>query len=338
MHGGNQATLEQVAALAGVSRATVSRVINGNPRVSEGTRTAVERAVSQLSYRPNRAARSLVTRRTYSVALVVTEPNTKFFNDPFFARLVHGATQTLASTDYQLVLFTPPAPGSRERLDDYLTAGHVDGALLTSLHGDDPLPWRLHDAGIPTVIGGRAPRGLPISSVDADNRGGARTAVRHLVELGRRRIATVTGPRDMPAGLDRLEGYRDALAEAELAASTDLIVEGDFTREGGAEATARLLDRRTDVDALFAASDLAALGALRSLHAAGIRVPDDVALVGFDDSELAPSAEPPLTTVHQPIEELGRQATALLLGALDDPDYEPEHIVLDTELVRRDSA
>lgn len=338
VRGSNHATLEQVAALAGVSRATVSRVINSSPRVSPATREAVERAIAQLSYVPNRAARSLVTRRTYSVALVVTEPNVKFFNDPFFARIVHGAIQALEESDYQLVLLTPPAPGARQRLDDYLTAGHVDGALLTSLHGDDPLPWRLHTAGVPTVVAGRPSRSLPISSVDADNRGGAREAVRHLVASGRRRIATVTGPTDMPAGIDRLEGYRDALAEAGLPASAELIAEGDFTRDAGAEATTQLLEQRPDLDALFAASDLAALGALRVLHAAGRRVPDDVAVVGFDDSELARGSEPPLTTVHQPIEQLGREATALLLGQLADPEAEPEHHVLATELVIRQSA
>jgi DNA-binding LacI/PurR family transcriptional regulator len=331
-------TLEQVAALAGVSRATVSRVVNGSPKVSPVVRAQVERAVAKLGYVPNRAARSLVTRRADSVALVVSEPHARFFSEPFFAGVVRGASAVLAETGVQLLLLIAQNLPDRERLERYVVGGHVDGVLLASLHGDDPLPGTLERAGVPAVLVGRPAGTAPASYVDADNRGGARKAVGHLVALGRRRIATIAGPPDMAVGQDRLDGYRDALAAAELDGAGDLVETGDFTDEGGAAAMDRLLGRPgPPVDAVFAASDLMAAGALRALHAAGRRVPDDVAVVGFEDSAVARYAHPPLTTVRQPIEELGRQATRLLLARVAG---EPAgmHLILDVDLVLRASA
>jgi DNA-binding LacI/PurR family transcriptional regulator len=353
-------TLEQVAALAGVSRATVSRVVNGSPRVSPVVRAQVERAVAKLGYVPNRAARSLVTRRADSVALVVSEPHARFFSEPFFAGIVRGVSAVLAETGVQLLLLIAQDLPDRGRLERYVAGGHVDGVLLASLHGDDPLPGTLERAGVPAVLVGRpAGRGRPgdrggrppenrvrapvdpaarPSYVDADNRAGARMAVDHLAARGRRRIATIAGPQDMGVGLDRLEGYRDGLAAAGPAAGDELVEEGDFTEEGGAAAMERLLARPgRPVDAVFAASDLMAAGALRALRAAGRRVPEDVAVVGFEDSAVARYAQPPLTTVRQPIEEMGRQATRLLLAKVAG-EAGGMHLVLDVELVVRAST
>ncbi|HSK37014.1 MAG TPA: LacI family DNA-binding transcriptional regulator [Actinomycetota bacterium] len=331
-------TLEQVAALAGVSRATVSRVVNGSPKVSPVVRAQVERAVAKLGYVPNRAARSLVTRRADSVALVVSEPHARFFSEPFFAGVVRGVSAVLAETGVQLLLLIAQDLPDRGRLERYAVGGHVDGVLLASLHGDDPLPGILERAGVPAVLVGRPAGAAPASYVDADNRGGAGKAVAHLARRGRRRIATITGPLDMGVGLDRLEGYRDGLAAAGLAGSGDLVEIGDFTEEGGAAAMGRLLARPGDpVDAVFAASDLMAAGALRALRAAGRRVPEDVAVVGFEDSAVARYAQPPLTTIRQPIEEMGRQATRLLLAQIAG-EAGGMHLILDTELVVRASA
>jgi DNA-binding LacI/PurR family transcriptional regulator len=332
-------TLEQVAALAGVSRATVSRVVNGSPGVRPVVRAQVERAVAKLGYVPNRAARSLVTRRADSVALVVSEPHARFFSEPFFAGMVRGVSGALAGTGVQLLLLIAQDL-DRGRLERYVVGGHVDGVLLASVHGDDPLPATLERAGVPAVLVGRPAgvNGARASYVDADNRGGARAAVAHLASRGRRRIATVTGPLDMGVGLDRLDGYRDGLAAAGLAADPGLVEPGDFTEEAGAAATARLLERPgRPVDAIFAASDLMAAGALRALRAAGRRVPEDVAVVGFEDSAVARYAQPPLTTVRQPIEEMGRQATRLLLATVAG-EAGGMHLVLDTELVVRAST
>ena len=330
-------TLEQVAALAGVSRATVSRVVNGSPRVSPAVRAQVERAVAKLGYVPNRAARSLVTRRGDSVALVVSEPHARFFSEPFFAGMVRGVSAALAETGVQLLLLIAQDLPDRGRLERYVVGGHVDGVLVASLHADDPLPATLERAGVPAVLVGRGGRGA--SYVDADNRGGARMAVDHLAALGRRRIATITGGLDMGVGVDRLDGYRDGLAAAGLdGGGGELEEAGYFTEEGGAAAMTRLLARPgRPVDAVFAASDLMAAGALRALRAAGRRVPDDVAVVGFEDSAVARYAQPPLTTVRQPIEEMGRQATRLLLAKVAG-QAGGMHLVLDVELIVRASA
>jgi DNA-binding LacI/PurR family transcriptional regulator len=212
-----------------------------------------------------------------------------------------------------------------------------DGVLLLSSRAGDPLARRLADAGIPTVVAGHPPPDAAVGYVDADNTGGARSAVEHLVAGGRWVIATVAGPADMAPGLDRRAGWADALAAAGRPATDDLVAEADFTREGGARATRALLRRRPDIDALFVASDIMALGALDALRAAGRQVPAQVAVVGFDDSELARSADPPLTTVRQPIAQLGREMAAGLLAQLDE-GADPVGLVLRTELVVRRSA
>ena len=327
-------TLEEVAAVAGVSRATVSRVINDSPKVSPAVRATVEAAIAQLGYVPNRAARSLVTRRTDSIGLVVSEPEALVFSDPFFAGIVRGVSGALADTSMQLVLVIAQTAGQRKKLEQYVLNGHVDGVLLVSLHGDDPLPAGLAAAGVPAVLVGRPVRDVPLTWVDADNRGGATAAVRHLLGQGRRRIATITGPQDMSAGVDRLDGYRDALPGPDAA----LIEIGDFSEESGVRAMTALLDREPGLDAVFAASDLMAAGALRALRAAGRGVPDEVAVIGFDDSIIARQTDPALTTVRQPVNELGREVTRRLLEMIGTGDAPAPGLVLPTELVVRGSA
>jgi DNA-binding LacI/PurR family transcriptional regulator len=331
-------TLEEVAVRAGVSRATVSRVVNGSPKVSPDVRRVVEAAVAALGYVPNRAARSLVTRRSGSIGVVITEPSGRLFSDPFFPRLLRGISAALSARDLQLVLLMPASPADTERTADYLAAGHVDGALLVSLHGDDPLPERMSRSGLPFVHGGRPVRGTGTSLVDVDNRGGARSAVDHLIANGRRTIAHIAGPADMGAGVDRLAGYRDALTEAGLAPDDDLVATGDFTQEAGSTAMQRLIKARPDIDAVFAASDLMAAGALSVLDAAGRRVPQDVALVGYDDSPIALSVRPQLTSVRQPIEEMGHEMARLLIAAVGEDQPVQRRVILATELIRRASS
>ena len=239
---GTGSTLEEVAAAAGVSRATVSRVVNGLDRVSPKTRQSVQRAVDRLGYTPNRVARSLVTRRTDSVALVIPAPASNLFGDPFFPRLVTGITEVLAAADKQLVLLAPQSREEEVRLVRYLAAAQADGVLLVSLHGDDPLPSELLRRGIPLVVGGRPPV-TGVSYVDVDNVQGAMSAVRHLISLGRRRVATITGPLDMASGADRLDGYRRALTEAGLPTDPALEATGGFEQELARRAMGELLDR-----------------------------------------------------------------------------------------------
>lgn len=334
---GGAPTLDQVARLASVSRATVSRVVNGDPRVGSSARTAVETAVKELGYTPNRAARSLVTRRSDSVAVVIPEPTGHLFGDPFFPRILRGISDALAEQELQLVLLMPQGRADELRVERYLAAGHSDGVLLVSLHGSDPLPVDLLRRGVPVVVGGRPP-GAGITYVDVDNRRGAGSAVEHLIGLGRRHIATIAGPQDMPAGADRLAGYNETLSRAGLGSEERLIEVGDFTAEGGQAAMERILERAPDVDAVFVASDLMALGALRALQSASRDVPGDVAVVGFDDSPLAVAALPPLSSVRQPIEEMGREMTRLLLHAVRHRDDAARRVILDTSLVVRQSS
>ncbi|MEV8314953.1 LacI family DNA-binding transcriptional regulator [Streptomyces sp. NPDC059900] len=323
---GYRPTLEDVAHRAGVSKSTVSRVINREPRVRAAVAERVRQAVDELGYVPNQAARSLVTRRNNAVAVVVTEPQNRLFVDPYFNCLLRGIRQELVQQGAQPVLLFIEEPDDYPRVGNFLGGGHVDGALLFSLRTDDPLPAMVEHMGLPAVFGGRPADGSGHRShtytyVDADNRGGAREAVRYLLSLGRRRIATITGPLNQASAIDRLDGYRDVLLDA----LPQLVAESDFTLQGGADAMVRLLDRCPDLDAVFVASDLMASGALRILRERGLRVPEDVAVVGFDDlATIAEATEPPLTTVHQDIEGMGRLMAQLLFKRTADPSASTE--------------
>ena len=323
--------------MAGVSRATVSRVINGAPNVRPEARAAVEQAIAQLGYTPNRAARSLVTRRTDAIALVVCEPEARLFAEPFFAAVVRGMSVAAGDADKSLVLLVAQDERERERARRYLHRDHVDGVVLMSLHGDDPLPRQLRQVEMPTVLVGR-PLGHPdVPYVDADNRGGARVAVEHLHRLGRNTIATITGPQEMCAGVDRYEGYHDGIVALGLEDDEELVAEGDFGETSGYEAMTALLARRPDVDGVFVASDLMASGALRALRDAGRDVPGEVALVGFDDIPLARHTLPALTTVRQPLDQMTRATARLLLQSIAGGSR-TEHVICPTTLVRRKSA
>jgi DNA-binding LacI/PurR family transcriptional regulator len=332
------ATLEEVARIAGVSRATVSRVVNDSPRVSPDVRVGVQAAIEQLGYTPNRAARALVTKRSDSVAVVITQPSGQVFSDPFFPRLLRGISSTLTARDRQLILMMPESASDERRVGDYLTAGHVDGALLVSLHEDDPLPARLTTAGVPIVLVGRPPKGSRVSYVDVDNRQGAQAAVAHLISTGRRVIATIAGVADTAPGIDRRQGYRDALTEAGLRLDRSLEASGGFTAEGAAVAMTHLLETHPDIDGVFAASDQMAASAMGVITASGRQVPRDVAVVGFDDAALATSTTPQLTSVRQPIEEMGHEMARLLIDAVEGRAPVSRRVILATELIRRASS
>ncbi|WP_405851701.1 LacI family transcriptional regulator [Streptomyces sp. NBC_00090] len=333
-------TLEEVAARAGVGRGTVSRVINGSPKVSEQAKAAVERAVAELGYVPNRAARALAGSRTDAVALVIPETEARLFAEPYFLDIIRGVSTELADADKQLLLTLIRSEQERQRFEQYLAAQRVDGVLLVSVHGDDPLPDQVRALGLPAVLNGRRREDERVAFVDSDNTGAGRTAVAHLAARGRRGIATITGPLDMYVARCRLDGYREGLADAGLAPDEALVANGDFTEEGGRRAMRELLDRRPELDAVFAASDVMAAGARGVLREAGRRVPEDVALVGVDDSAVARHMDPPLTSVRQPIEEMGRTMARLLLQEIaspSEPDEQPRRM-LPTELVVRASS
>lgn len=328
------ATIEEVAALAGVSRSTVSRVVNGSTAVSPAALEAVQRAIGELNYVPNRAARSLASRATMAIALVVPEDTTRFFGDPFFASIVSGINSRLSRSDYVLNLIIA-SDDPRDKTTAYVRSGAVDGAIIVSHHTSDTFIDRIA-AAVPVVYGGRPVRERERDYyVDVDNLAGARAATEYLIGKGHTAIATITGPLTMPAGVDRLEGYRAALAAAGLAPGP--IEDGNFTADGGSAAMQRIIDSGAEFDALFAASDLMARGALTALARAGVRVPEDVAIIGFDDSPVAVSVTPHLTSMRQPSFEQGEQMADVLLSLL--AGGRPPHVtILDTELVVRASA
>ncbi|MCP2166378.1 LacI family DNA-binding transcriptional regulator [Goodfellowiella coeruleoviolacea] len=336
---GHRPTLEDVAARAGVSRATASRVLNGSPRVSEEARDAVEAAVRELRYQPNQAARTLVTRRTDAVAVVVSEPEPRIFDDPHFARVIRTAARALAEIDAQMVLLLVSSPEDQVRARRFLSGGHVDGALAFAPHKDDALPSVVRRLPLPVVFAGRPwgqLRGLHL--VDNDNHGGGLAATRHLLGLGRRRVASITGPADQLAAIDRLAGWREAV-DADAASTALLTENGEFTREGGERAMRALLARVPDLDGVFVANDLMAVGALAALRRAGRRVPEDVAVVGFDDHPLiAPTTDPPLTTVRQDAAEQVRRMVDHLMRLVRGDQVRPRREVLPVTLVRRASA
>ncbi|MDX6349957.1 MAG: hypothetical protein QOF84_4747 [Streptomyces sp.] len=339
------ATLEDVALVAGVSRATVSRVINGAQTVDPAMRRAVERAIADTRYVPNRAARSLVTRRTGSIALVVSEREQRevtdafigrMFTDPHFGRVVSGVLDVLRPAGTQMLLMLADDDTSRTQLVSYLRQGHVDGVILISSHAADPLPAMLTGTGLPAVLAARPAQPTQISYVDVDQQAGAKVAADHLVALGCRNIVTISGPLDMPAGQDRLAGFRAAMADH---GRPDVIsAEGDFTQAGGAAAMKRLLGEHPGLDGVFIASDLMALGALPVLYRQGRRVPEDVAVVGFDDSSAALACDPPLTTVRQPVEEMAAEMARLLLRRINEPDRQITSVIFQPALVARQSA
>ncbi len=328
------ATIEEVARLAGVSRSTVSRVVNGSTAVSPEALDAVRAAIATLNYVPNRAARSLASNRTLAVGVIIPEDAHRFFGDPFFAAIVSGINATIASSPYVLTLFIASNdPG--DKMVGYARSGSIDGAIVVSHHTSDTFVSAIASA-VPVVYAGRPEVTRPHDYyVDVDNVAGARDAVEYLIGQGRRRIATITGPASMSAGVDRVAGYRAAMRAAGLPAVA--VEDGDFTAEGGAAAMRRILEGHGRPDAVFVASDLMARGAMSVLQAAKVRVPEEVAVVGFDDSQLATSMSPTLTTMRQPSFTLGQTMARVLLDLLAGEDP-PHATILPTELIVRESA
>ena len=327
-------TLDEVALRAGVSRSAASRAINNARHVSPATRDAVERAIRELGYVPNPSARALATQQAGAVILAVSHDDPALFADPFFGQIIGGVSAALEKTDLVLMLALASSSHGRERVERVLRSGRADGVMLLALRGDDPLYRLTEQLGLPVVIGGRPLHGEPAWYVDADNRGGARLATEHLITTGHRRIATITGQLDTRAGADRLHGFQETMAVAGL--DNTWIEPGDFTEDSGAQAAARLLAAHPDLDALFAASDNMAAGALRTLRAQGRSVPTDVAVVGFDDLPIARHTDPPLTSVNQPIQALGHEMAKMLVDLVDGE--RPSSLILPTRLTIRESA
>jgi len=332
-------TLEEIAKLSGVSRSTVSRVVNGHPSVRAQVRERVWAVIHETGYQPHAAARSLVTHRTGILGVIIPEAVTTLFTDPFFPHLLCGITKTCNSHQYHLLLslFNDPA-GQEEMYRRVVHSGHLDGVLVASTRVDDPLIGRLLEDHVPFVMVGRHPDNR-VCYVDVDNAAAARMAVEHLIRLGHRRLGIITGPRSMTHVQDRLQGYRQALEAHRLPVDEALIGEGDYSEMSGTVGARQLLSH--SATAIFSTSAMVAVGVLKAVREAGLRVPQDVAVVGFDDVPITSAVEPALTTVRQPIEDMGSMAAELLLNLLKSPQDEqrPAHrIILPAQLVVRDSC
>jgi LacI family transcriptional regulator len=330
-------TLEDIAKLAGVSRSTVSRVVNNHPNVRTDVRERVLRIIQNTGYHPNPAARTLASQHSWMIGLVLPRSVSSFFADPYFPRLTQGIAQACNQYNYTLGLFLIGTKEDEEKIFPRVSrTGFLDGVLVQSGQIGDQLIERLVDSNIPLVIVGRPFNTQNLSYIDVDNVNAAYNAVSHLIDLGYQRIATITGTISSTVSIDRRDGYLKALVERGRIVDKNLIVEGDFTEAGGYYGMQQLLHAKPD--AVFAASDQMAIGAMRAAREAGLKIPDDVAFVGFDDLPIATLPDPPLTTVRQPIYQFGIKAVEILLDLIDNGLYPPRRIIMDTELVIRESC
>ena len=330
-------TLDEVAQLAGVSSATVSRVINDYPHVRKDVRQRVQQVIEETGYQPNIAARSLASNRTNVIGLVIPNSVSNFFTDPYFPRLTEGISHTCNENEYVLSLFIFNSKEIERKLFPRVThRGLVDGIIIQSTGLNDDAISYITEGDIPFVVAGRPMSAPQASFVDVDNFAGAFKATMHLIQLGRKRIATITGALDTSVGMDRLEGYCKALSNRRITIDERLITEGDFTELSSYYAAKRLLINNPD--AIFVASDTMAVGVMRALREENISIPEDIALVGFDDLPPARTSIPPLTTVRQPIQRFGNKLVEILLDILSNGPEPPRRIIFDTELVIRESC
>jgi LacI family transcriptional regulator len=333
-------TLNQVAKRAAVSTATVSRVVNNYPHVKPDIRARVLAAIDELGYVPNAAARTMVTKRTGIIGLMLPQVEPDWYGEEatFYSIIIQSISRACTDADIQLLLSVTPPARSVDVAERVLKGGHVDGVIVSVFPSNHPVMGMLARSRLPAVLIGRNPYYPELHWVDVDNFHSAVEAVTYLIRQGRRRIATLALPADGSAGTQRRDGYTRALLDHGLPIERALMVEMSASGEDGDLALQRLLAMPKPPDAIFAASDGMALRAMEVIHAQGLRIPEDIAVVGFDDQPNAQKADPPLTTVRQPMREMGVCATELLLQVIDGGLTEPRHLTLPTSLIIRGSA
>ena len=330
-------TLEDIAKLAGVSRSTASRVVNDHPNVRDDVRKRVLEVIQNTGYHPNLAARTLASQRSWMIGLVLPRSVSSFFSDPYFPRLTQGIAQACNQFNYSLGLFLVGTNEDEEKIYPRVSRkGFLDGILFQSGQIGEQLVDRLVNANIPLVIVGRPFQSDHLSWIDVDNVSAAYEAVNHLIQIGYQRIGTIAATTNSTVGLDRKEGYLKALIDHGRGVDESLIAEGDFSEASGYSAMQQLLAAKAD--AVFAASDLMAIGAIRAVQEVGLHIPHDVAFIGFDDLPVASQSEIKLTTIRQPIVQFGAKAVETLIDLIENGTMPPRRIIMDTELVIRDSC
>lgn len=331
-----RATIFDVAAEANVSRGTVSRYLNDEPYVSDVSRDAIEKAIAKVGYVRNMAARNLVTQRTRAVGLLVHEPHSVFLEDPNIGAILLGTNARLSESDYQLVCLIIGSDRDSARVAEYLRGGFVDGVVIVSAREHDPIATAIAQIGLPAVFVGHPSTASDIPYVGIDNRTAARDITMRLIGTGRRRVGMIAAALDRDSGAERLAGFRDALGDD---FDPSLVIDFPlYSRGSGVDGMRRLLEIAPDIDGVFAASDAIAAGAMDVLRESGRSVPGDVGIVGFDDSEWAVRCQPPLSTVRQPADLLGREAASLVLELIDGAETPESGRLLPTEVRWRDSA
>ena len=328
--------LEYIGKIAGVSKSTVSRVINNHPNVSRDTRERVLEVIRVSNYRPNKAAQALVTQQTRVLSVFTPQAAASTFTDLYFPALIQSIILAANQHNFAIMLWLGNSVEEEERYcERILNHGLFDGVIVASVVDNDPLVARLLQSVMPYILIGPPLHGAAFFA-DVDNCSGAKEAVEHLLRFGYKQIGTITGPISMGAARNRLQGYLDALTQAGIPIDERLIAAGNFDKASGYDAMTLLIKR--GVDAVFCASDMMALGAMNAAHAVGWRIPEDVALVGFDDMLFAETLRPPLTTVHQHINELGMKATELLIRLIEGEPLQVTQVMLTAHLIVRSSC
>lgn len=327
-------TIKEVARRAGVSVATVSRVFNDSGPVNNETRLRVEQAAEDLRYVPNLAARSLITNTSFTLGVLLPD-----LYGEFFSEVIRGIDQTSREHGYHILVSSSHSDEEEIKMAIQAMHGRVDGLIIMSPLVNAEALGEMLPPQVPVVFLSSSANGSAYGCINVDNYGGAYSVVQHLIGLGHRQIAMVTGSQDNFDSRERLRGYREALRDHGITGSEDLVVAGDFSEASGYAAAAELLARTPRPTALFAANDAMAVGAIGALHEAGVAVPDDIAVVGFDDIPIAQYMRPSLTSVHISISALGAQAVDHLLDAIDGgPPSEGVHVTVPTTLVVRESC
>lgn len=328
-------TLEDIAKASGVSRSTVSRVINGDDRVKPETRQKVNEVIGKFNFQPNLAARGLAAGHTNVLGLVIPTGVAAIFTDPYFPLLIQGVSAACNALEYTVMLWLAEPEYERRMIYQILHNGLLDGVIITSMQMQDPIVQSLYNSKMPFILVGRHPT-LDVNYIDVDNYTGALDGTAHLLRQGKKRVAAITGPQNTISGYDRYQGYLEALRQRNVPFNAELVAEGDFSEMSGYACMQKLLNRK--VDAVFAASDAMAYGAMRAIREANLYIPENIAVIGFDDLPPSAHTDPPLTSVRQPVQRMGSLVTETLVDIIRHPNGQTRHIILPTELVIRETC